>query len=87
MSILEEVSSMTGLPYDSVLLGFTAYLYTDSVLMVTNFKAILSYSDTKIIFKTKDNCFIVNGEDLHMVDIDDRQVKVLGHIFSIEYAR
>lgn len=87
MSIIEDVSKLTGLPYDSVLTEFSVKMYSSSVLVVSNFISILSYSDLNIIFKLKNNLFSVNGEDLKIIDLDKKDAVICGKFKSMEYSR
>lgn len=63
------------------------FYFDDKMLVVGNFKKILSLSDTKVIFSFKKYNLGVCGESLIMPYLEDREVGIKGIIktINIEY--
>lgn len=63
------------------------FYFDDKMLVVGNFKKILSLSDTNVIFSFKKYNLSVCGESLIMPYLEDREVGIKGIIktINIEY--
>lgn len=87
MSFIEDVSNICGIPYDDIFSNLVVNMVSNKCVTVTNFISILSYDNTKVLFKLKDNVLIVSGEALYIKDIESSSVVVSGKIDSIGFSR
>ncbi|MBQ9791975.1 MAG: YabP/YqfC family sporulation protein [Clostridia bacterium] len=87
MSLIEEISSICGLPFNEVIKETNIHVFSNKCVSITNFKTILSYSEDKIIIKVKDNVISILGDNLIIKDIDTNSIVIYGKINSFEYSR
>lgn len=85
-SLKKKMTSATNLPKD-VILGVPIITMTGQLeVCVENYKGILEYTDTKIRIRSKIGQIKVVGENMQIEYYTNDEMKITGHIKTIEYA-
>lgn len=85
-SLKKKMTSATNLPKD-VILGVPIITMTGQLeVCVENYKGILEYTDTMIRIRSKIGQIKVVGENMQIEYYTNDEMKITGHIKTIEYA-
>lgn len=81
-----KMANVTNLPKD-VLLGVPIVTMTGQIeLCVENYRGIIEYADTLVRIKTKTGQIKIKGKGLQIEYYTKDEMKVFGHIISVEYS-
>ena len=84
-SFKNRLSELSELPKD-VVLGIPMLTMVGQMeLNIENYRGIIEYTDSLIRVHTKDGQIRVNGKNLKVEYYTNDEMKVTGHIVSIEY--
>lgn len=85
-SLKKKMTSATNLPKD-VILGVPIITMTGQLeVCVENYNGILEYTDTMIRIRSKIGQIKVVGENMQIEYYTNDEMKITGHIKTIEYA-
>lgn len=85
-SLKKKMTSATNLPKD-VILGVPIITMTGQLeVCVENYKGILEYTDTMIRIRSKIGQIKVVGKNMQIEYYTNDEMKIIGHIKTIEYA-
>lgn len=85
LSMKNKMAEITGLPKD-VVMGMPVLTVTGQMeLSLENYRGILEYTDTLIRIQTKNGQIKITGKHLQVEYYTNDEMKLLGHIDSIEF--
>lgn len=84
-SFKNKIAELSELPKD-VAMGMPVLTVTGQAeLCLENYRGIIEYTDSLIRIQTKSGQIRITGQRLHVVYYTNDEMKVNGHIVSIEY--
>ena len=84
-SIKKKIVNVSGVPSE-VILGVPIVTVTgNQEFMINNYRGIMEYNDSFIRIQTKTGQIKVNGRNLTVDYYTNDEMKVIGHIKTIEY--
>ena len=79
-SFLEEISSLTGLPFDKLGNGFRLINFSNNAVYVEGYSSLLSVTDSEIKVKLKKGILVLSGDNLKLKDMMNDSIMVVGNI-------
>lgn len=84
---IRKISEKSGIPLDTGLGDGFIKVYSDRELVVENAVNILSYTTEEIKLRTRLCKIIINGENLHLVILKNKNLEINGKINSINFGK
>jgi len=86
ISYINEILDMAKLPLDEIKNKVTISCVGGNILVINNYIKILSYSIKRIVLKIKDNELIVEGDNITIKQLDNRDISLVGNFARISFA-
>ena len=83
-SFLEEISNLTGLPFDKLGDSFRLINFDNRAVYVEGYASLLAVSEEEIKIKLKKGMLYMSGSNLHLKDMMIDSVMVVGNIKTIK---
>ncbi len=80
-----KLADASGLPKDVVLKAPIVTITGQIEVQIENYRGILEYTNQIIRIQTKSGRIKINGENLNVPYYTNDEMKVTGHIISVEY--
>lgn len=82
---IKKIVESTELPKDVVMGMPVLTMIGQSELSLENYRGILEYTDTLVRIQTRAGQIKINGRGIHVTYYANDEMKITGHIESIEY--
>lgn len=80
-----KLADASGLPKDVVLKAPIVTITGQMEIQIENYRGILEYTDQLVRVQTKTGRIKIIGERLHIPYYTNDEMKITGHIISVEY--
>lgn len=77
---LDELSKITGLPISETFHDYKIINIGGKVIYVQNYIKLLTYNQEQIVLKIKNNELVIDGKDLKIAELGEKNILVKGHI-------
>ena len=80
---LEEVSNMSGLPFDIINKGFRVINLSNRAVYIEGFVALVEVEKTEITIKLKKGIVKILGEELKIKNMNLNTILVVGKVYNM----
>lgn len=81
-SVFKEMTKYMGIPFDEVL-DFKYSVISNSVVNVTGYKKLISYSTDIVSLGVKNNELCIEGHDLKIKELDKSNIVITGKVNKV----
>lgn len=77
---LDELSKITGLPISETFKDYKIINVGGKVIYIQNYLKLLTYNQEEIVLKIKNNELIIEGKDLKIAELGEKNILIKGQI-------
>jgi sporulation protein YqfC len=79
---LDELYKITGLPFPETFNDYKLVNVAGKTIYVQNYLKLISYNKEKIVLKVKNNELNIDGKNLTISELSNKNILVKGYIFK-----
>ncbi|MBQ4558109.1 MAG: YabP/YqfC family sporulation protein [Clostridia bacterium] len=87
LSYLDELVDVAKLPLAELKSATTISLVNSQILLVNNYIKILTYSDTYVALKIKNNELIIEGSNIQIKELNKHDILLQGYFNKLYFAK